>query len=172
MCPAFQVASLRSKIQRWYASQLFSWNHQIFSTRCAQVLGHKYCPSVSLSFSPEWDGAFRKAADRITQRQWFFQSEDNISTTLCFYPPDYETRNTGIRDPHKSFSHRPCVAQWLEHPLGVREVGVRSPTASHQRRKNKVGLRFSTVGDRTRPPAPRADALTTVLHSKGNIELR
>ncbi len=29
----------------------------------------------------------------------------------------------------------PCVAQSLEHPLGVREAGVRSPTASHQRRK-------------------------------------
>ncbi len=32
--------------------------------------------------------------------------------------------------------HRPRVAQWLERPLGVREAGVRSPTASHQRRKN------------------------------------
>ncbi len=29
---------------------------------------------------------------------------------------------------------RPHVAQWLEYPLGVREAGVRSPTASHQRR--------------------------------------
>ena len=31
---------------------------------------------------------------------------------------------------------RPCIAQWLGHPLGVREAGVRFPTASHQRRKN------------------------------------
>ncbi len=31
--------------------------------------------------------------------------------------------------------HRPRVAQWLERPLGVREAGVRSPTASHQRGK-------------------------------------
>ncbi len=31
--------------------------------------------------------------------------------------------------------YRPCVAQSLERPLGVREAGVRSPTASHQRRK-------------------------------------
>ncbi len=29
-------------------------------------------------------------------------------------------------------SDRLCVAQWLERPLGVREAGVRSPTASHQ----------------------------------------
>ena len=36
---------------------------------------------------------------------------------------------------------RPCIAQWLERPLGVREVGVRSPIASHQRRnKNHRGL--------------------------------
>ncbi len=33
-------------------------------------------------------------------------------------------------------SDRPCVAQWLERPLGVRETGVRSPTASHQIRQN------------------------------------
>ncbi len=33
-------------------------------------------------------------------------------------------------------SDRPCVAQWLERPLGVREAGVRFATASHQRRKN------------------------------------
>ncbi len=33
-------------------------------------------------------------------------------------------------------SDRPCVAQWLERSLGVREAGVRSPTVSHQRRKN------------------------------------
>ena len=32
--------------------------------------------------------------------------------------------------------HRPCVAQWLERPPGVRGGGVRSPTASLQRRKN------------------------------------
>ncbi len=31
---------------------------------------------------------------------------------------------------------RPCVAEWLERSLGVWEAGVRSPTASHQRRKN------------------------------------
>ncbi len=31
---------------------------------------------------------------------------------------------------------RPRIAQWLERPLGVREAGVRSPTASHQRHKN------------------------------------
>ncbi len=31
-------------------------------------------------------------------------------------------------------SHRPRVTQWLERPLEVREAGVRSPTASHQRR--------------------------------------
>ncbi len=37
----------------------------------------------------------------------------------------------------------PCVAQWLERPLGVREAGVRFPTASHQRRKKLGGLRFS-----------------------------
>ncbi len=30
----------------------------------------------------------------------------------------------------------PSVAQWLQRPLGVREAGVRFPTASHQRRKN------------------------------------
>ncbi len=30
----------------------------------------------------------------------------------------------------------PYVAQWLERLLGVREAGVRSQTASHQRRKN------------------------------------
>ncbi len=37
---------------------------------------------------------------------------------------------------------RPCVAQWLERPLGVREAGVRSPTASPQRRKKMGGLRI------------------------------
>ncbi len=31
---------------------------------------------------------------------------------------------------------RPCIAQWLERPLGVQEAEIRSPTASHQRRKN------------------------------------
>ncbi len=30
------------------------------------------------------------------------------------------------------WTDRPCVAQWLERPLGVREAGVQSPTASHQ----------------------------------------
>ncbi len=35
-----------------------------------------------------------------------------------------------------SASYRPRVAQWLERPLGVREAGVRSLTASHQRCKN------------------------------------
>ncbi len=32
------------------------------------------------------------------------------------------------------YIYRPRIAQWLEHLLGVREAGVRSPTASHQGR--------------------------------------
>ena len=31
---------------------------------------------------------------------------------------------------------RPCIAQRLERPVGVWQAGVRSLTASHQRRKN------------------------------------
>ncbi len=41
-----------------------------------------------------------------------------------------------VRVIYPIWSDRPCVAQWLERPLGAREAGVRSPTASHQRRKN------------------------------------
>ncbi len=48
----------------------------------------------------------------------------------------------------------PCVAQWLERPLGVREAGVRFPTASHQRRKNgrfallSLALGINELGNR------------------------
>ncbi len=46
---------------------------------------------------------------------------------------DTGCQNLAIDTDHLSIiSHRPCVAQWLERPLGVREAGVRSPTASHQ----------------------------------------
>ncbi len=44
--------------------------------------------------------------------------------------------NTDRQVSSPKLGYRPCVAQWLERPLGVRDAGVRSPTASHQRRKN------------------------------------
>ncbi len=40
-------------------------------------------------------------------------------------------------------SYRPRVPQWLERPLGVWEVGIRSLTVSHQRRKNGRFALFS-----------------------------
>ncbi len=42
--------------------------------------------------------------------------------------------------------NRPRVAQWLERPLGVREAGVRSPTALHKRRKNWFALLSLALG--------------------------
>ncbi len=38
--------------------------------------------------------------------------------------------------------YRPCVAQWLERPLGVREAGV-DPRPRHTKDVKLGGLRFS-----------------------------
>ncbi len=48
---------------------------------------------------------------------------------------DPRVRSHWSRDDGPIDSYRPCVAQRLERPLGVREAWVRSSTASHQRRK-------------------------------------
>ncbi len=60
--------------------------------------------------------------------------EPNYSQSLYLQPFYYPLQIAYMRP--SSLYNRPCVAQWLERPLGVREAGVRSPTASHQRRKN------------------------------------